>query len=523
MAEVADSVANLGRVATQEAMRRMEEKTAALESAALNEARIELEKRGGELAINLQKDRIAGSNYVKDLETARGTLKKDVWATLPARVQSSARARAMFDDFYTADQIQATRSATAWQMGQEKEYAVQSLDKAMLVMTAKVEADPSMLKGELEGWSKTVPTYGGLLDQETIANAQTKGMQALLLAGVRGFAQRGQFEEAEALKKDAAAQLDPAQRSAMEGVIKQAEAEIEREKAKQETARNKAWQINDANFQVGVLQGKNSYQHIDDAIARGDLDPARRDTLYRAVRAEDDRRKAEAEQSRLSAAERAAIENRSKDVKFIFSAMSDLDPARFMAGPESWSEQHREYYSLMTPADQRAVDEDLHNMRIKGDKVGPAKEVFNTLVDEAKRVVPEWRLGSDADPKKLPKESLQFSGVLRSVAEEIAPSLGGKDMTVDQARDAVARALRTYQPKDWLNLPTNQRDVYLENPGAAPFKTGENTYATDGGARFRYDESANIRNEIINMYQQSKGRRPTKAELDAELARVTGD
>ena len=47
--------------------------------------------------------------------------------------------------------------------------------------------------------------------------------------------------------------------------------------------------------------------------------------------------------------------------------------------------------------------------------------------------------------------------------------------------------------------------------------------ATDGGSRFAYDEGANIRNEIRSEFIRTKRREPTKAELDAEYARVVAD
>lgn len=505
LAEMAGGVRELAKTAQQEASRVLEEKTAALESAALNEARIELEKRGGELAIELQKDRVAGSNYVRDLEAARKPLKDEIWAKLPARVQQSQRARSMFDDFYTNDQIGATRAATAWQMGQERSYALNTLDKAMLSMTAKVEADPSLLTKELEGWKKSLPTYSGLLDQETIAKAETQGVQALLQGGVRGFAKQGKFAEAEALVTDAAAQLDPTQRRAFESVIEDAKNDIERERLKQEKERAESQRLEGNRAEMLILDGQLNRSGIDALVSSGKVSENDKPALVRALRAEDDRRRAEAEQARMSAAERKAMEERSEDMKFIFEAMADMSPSKFLTGPDGWSETEKKYYSLMTPADQRAVDRKLLDMQISGVTTTAAGSVYSALVDEAKRIVPEWQLSSDA--KNLDQNSLPFRGVLRAAAEQIAQEKGGKPLTVDEARDAVARALRSYQPDKWMGLPTNDRDAWMDRAGAAA----------------PYDEDANIRNEIRAEWIKAKGKPPTKAELDAEFARVVGE
>lgn len=334
-----------------------------------------------------------------------------------------------------------------------------------------------------------------------IAASGVKDRSVRWTAEVEALAEQGMFDTAEKLAAEGGKAGIP------KAYVDDAKSSINRAKSRIEKERNERWNVNDANFQVDVMAGKNGYRHVDEAIARGDIDPARRDTLYRAVRTEEDRRRAEAEASKLSAAERAAAENRSKDVRFIFNSMAEMDGARFMGGKETWSDQHRAYYDLMTQADQRAVDEQVLKMRLEGPKVGPTNAIERALLDEAKRVVPEWRIGSEADPKNLPTDSIPFSGVLRKVAEELSPTMGGKEMTVDQARDAVARALRSYQPDKWMGLPTNDRDAWMDRAGAAA----------------PYDENANIRNEIRAEFVRMKRREPTKAELDAEFARVVGD
>lgn len=332
-------------------------------------------------------------------------------------------------------------------------------------------------------------------------------------AGVVSTARAGDFETAEKMVAE-------------EKTISSAEREdalsaIQRERTKQEKEKAEGQRALANAMEVDILDGRVTRSQIDEAVALGTINPNDQPVLIRSLRAEEARRRAEAEQARMTAAERKAMEERSEDVRFVFEAMADMSPSKFLTGPDGWSETERKYYSLMTPADQRAVDRKLLDMQLGGQTTTAAGSVYSALVDEAKRIVPEWQLSSDA--KNLDENSLPFRGALRKAAEQIAKEKGGKPLTVDEARDAVARALRSYQPDKWMGLPTNQRDIYLENPGAASFKTEAGIMATDGGSRFAYDEGANIRNEIRAEWIKAKGKPPTKAELDAEYARVVAD
>ena len=439
---------------------------------------------------------------------------------------SSSRARELWE--IRARGVQG--EGDVWSQNLLRKRQVDKVGGAYITMASEAEemaGDPSIspetYASKLDGLRALTAQHlaGGFIGDEEAAKRvallesyAVKDVKMRWSADVLAVARTGDFDGAEKMIAGAKGLSVAEREDALSGVGR------ERNRFKVEQAER--WGINDANFQVGILEGKNGYQHIDDAIANGDLNPATRDTLYRAKRAEDDRREAEAAQSALSKAQKLDAEEASKDARFILDAFALTNESMFLSGYDKWPTPYQNAFDAMTGDGKRAVL--LKTLeQPKGDRASAARETLNTLLDEAKRVVPEWKLGSDADPAKLPKDAIPFKGELLKVAERIAKAKDGKPLTVDEARDAVARALREYQPDKWMNLPTNQRDVYLENPGAASFKTEAGIMATDGGSRFAYDEGANIRNEIRSEFIRTKRREPTKAELDAEYARVVAD
>lgn len=449
LSEIASGVREVALTAVDIVQKKVAERTASLEAAALNSARLELEKRGSQLAVDLQKGRVAGSDYVKDLERERAKLKQEVWAMVPSRIQSSSAAQMEWNNIWTGSEIASTRSAVAWQAEQEKSFAKRSLDDGLAAMAATVEIDPDSAARQLDGWAKGLPTYSGLLDAETLADAQSKGTQVILQGAVRGLSKQGRFEEADKLVTQAAGKLDPTQRKAFEAVIEDARNDIERERNKQETETAKAQQLNGNRFEADIIDGKANRTILEAKVKSGEISENDKPALMRSLRAEDDRRKAEAIAAKMSPEEKAWREDRSADQKLIFTAYAATYPSQFMGGYQNWDESMRARYDVMTADDQRALDKEMLDMRVNGRAASEVNTVYNVLLSEAKRAVPEWRLGSDADPKKLPKEALEFAGVLRGTAEVAAASNGGKPLTTDQARDYVTRALQSYQPDKW--------------------------------------------------------------------------
>jgi hypothetical protein len=458
LAEMASGAHQLAQTAVGEASRRLEERNAALENAALNEARLQLEKEGSQLAVDLQKDRVAGSGYVKDLEAARAPLKQKIWATLPSRIQSSTRAQQAWDDIWTSDQTSSTRSSVIYQAGQEREYAVQSLNNNITAMSARLEADPDIVKQELEGFQKSLPSYGGLLDQETLAKARTTGTRALLQGAVRGLSKQGRFDEATKLVTDAAAQLDPQQRKAFESVIEDAKNDIEREKLKKERELAETQRLAANRYEVDILDGKGSRSALNAKVAAGEISENDKPTLIRAMRAEDDRRRIEAARSKMTEAQKEEWKSWSQSARLSLESSSTMTPAQFMLDPETqWDPQLYEIYQHLTPEDQRALDKKRLDMRETGKTVNEVDRIEAQLIDEAKRIAPQnWRIGSQAKDKT--KESIELAGYLRQAAAEMAPETGGEKLTPEQIRSATALAIGRMEAGK--NLPVVQWETY---------------------------------------------------------------
>jgi hypothetical protein len=442
---------------------------------------------------------------------------------------SSSRARELWE--IRARGVQG--EGDVWSQNLLRKRQVDKVGGAYITMASEAEemaGDPSIspetYASKLDGLRALTAQHlaGGFIGDEEAAKRvallesyAVKDVKMRWSAGVLAVARTGDFDGAEKMIAGAKGLSVAERESALSSVGRERSLQ-EKEKADNQRAMGNA-------MEVDILDGKVTRSQIDEAAALGTINPNDAPVLIRALRAEDDRLKAAAERAKLSAAERKAFDERSKNVKFIFDAMANTPAttARFLAGPDGWGEEYRNYYTMLNDDDQRAVERKLSDMKISGTTTPAVNSVYGALLDEAKRVVPEWQLSSDANPKNLNENSLPFRGVLQSVAESLSKDKGGTPLTVDEARDAVARALRSYQPDNFMNLPTNQRDVYLENPGAASFKTEAGIMATDGGSRFAYDEGANIRNEIRSEFIRTKRREPTKAELDAEYARVVAD
>lgn len=211
-------------------------------------------------------------------------------------------------------------------------------------------------------------------------------------------------------------------------------------------------------FEMGLLKGEagHSYRDLDRMVETGVISLNDAPQLRRSIRAEQDRAKAEAESSKLSSAQKEYMKDRSSDYRLVFDAVSMTDPAGFLQGYDKWDDSLKARYNVMTPDDQRAVDRKLLEMSVKGQTSGATKEYYDVLLAEAKRVVPDFEIGSTA--KKADPRGKEFAGKLARAAETISKEGGGTPLTVQQARDVVARALANYEPGKWDNLATNQAD-----------------------------------------------------------------
>lgn len=467
--QLTGAVRNLANTALSEATRKIEERNLALESAALNNAQLELAKRGGQLALDLQQGRIAGSDYVKDLEAARKTLKQDVWNTLPARVQTSTRAKMQFDELWTGDEIAATRSAVAWQADQEKKYAVQSLDNRLLALSAAAEVDPDNVKGHLQRWQESIPTLGGLLDSATQAKAQVDGAQALMQGAVRGLSKQGRFDEAKKLVTDAAAGLEPSQRQAFENFIKDAENEIEREKARQEAELAKTQRANGNQYEVKILQGGGSFKEIEDGVKAGKFSVNDQPSLMRALREEQDRRKREAEAvTKLTPSQMQKWKDQSASWQNTLLSTSVMPTDVFMGDRSRWAPRHQAMYDAMTPDDQRAVDLERQNLRDGRGTYATIDKIEGQMLDVAKRVVDDaWGLNESA--AKRPPVADKLMAELRAQAADVAALNSTRDLTPEQLNQAVAVALKKAGEKnsDWMEWQLYAREMDPEGRRAS--------------------------------------------------------
>lgn len=460
LAQLGDAVRDFAKTAAAEATRKFEEKNLALESAALNEARIQLAKRGGELALELQQGRVAGSNYVPDLEKARAALKDEIWAGLPALVQKSQRATLAWDDIWTSDQIASTRAAVGWQQGEEKSFAVNSLNNGMLALSATIEADPTSALRHLDQWNKSVPTYAGLVDNATLEDAKTKAAQAFTQSAVRGFAKQGKFDEATKLIADMSAQLTPDQRKQFEGVIEDAQNDIERERRQQEADLKAAQVLASNEIEVRILDGKGSRQEIDAAVQAGKISVNDQPALIRALREQQERERVQAERAAaMTPEQKKAWEAASADDKYFFASLSQTQTPQFLADPATWPQSLRDRFAGMTAADQEWVMNKRLTMKVEGGSADAVTKLAGDLMAEAKRwAPPEWMLGGTSKDALESAQNVAITSQIQRLAEQLAPQLGGTPIQQKQAQEEIVRLFKAYDPAMNLSgVPAFQR------------------------------------------------------------------
>lgn len=502
LAEIAQGVRAVANTAVDIATKKVAERTASLEAAALNSARLELEKRGAQLAIDMQNGRVAGSDYVRDLEKERQKLKSEVWATVPKRIQGSTQAQANWNDIWTSSEISSQRTAVAWQAEQETKFAKRTLDEGLANMAAIVEVDPDSAARQLDIWGKGLPTYAGLLDAETLADAQTKGTQVILQGAVRGLSKQGRFDEAEKLVTQAAGKLDPQQRKAFESVIEDARNDIRREQERQDTERNKAQRLAGNRFEADVIDGKVNRTMLDERVKSGEISENDKPTLMRALRAEDDRRKAAAAESKLNASEKAEWTTWSERASLTLQSSGTMTPAQFMSDTSQWPKEYQEIYRHLTPDDQRGIIRKQIEMRETGKTFNEVDRIEAMLLDEAKRIAPtEWKVGSQAANKT--SQAVELAGFLRQAAQRMAPEVAGTKLTPDQVRDATALALG--QIKGAENLPVVTWSKFRADLGSADNTMDQATY-----------------NEAFEAFRKQYGRDPSMAEARAAYNQLAG-
>jgi len=281
---------------------------------------------------------------------------------------------------------------------------------------------------------------------------------------------------------------------------KQNIAEAEQRKAEMKAANE---------FEMGILTKGFGYRALQKAVDRKEISVNDQPALWRSVRAEEDRRRIEAERPKLSPAEKQAWEDFSKDKALGFDVLASQQPALFMS-TDNWPQQYKDYYAAMTPDDQRAVEKKRLEMILNGKTSNAVDAIYQDLWNEAKRVAPNNWFDDNAKGKSPRQFALEAR--LYEAAKRMSPDQGGKPITPDMAKQAVVLAL------------------------AAPFKDGEKAewkpdeWAAAGRAAL---ELGQVRDAVQNdpgtfsdVWSQLKakngGKDPTAAEALAAYNAVTG-
>lgn len=439
---------------------KLDERDKTLELASLNSAKLELETQGQQLALDMQKDRVAGSEYVADLTKERQKLKTDVWAKLPSRVQKSARAQQAWDSIWTADEISASKSATIWQADQEQKFAANSLQETLNAMTARIEANPDSVQNELNTWKndpvRGINAYKGLLTADQLAQVDQAANYSVTLSTVRGLATADRVKEAEAVITKTGGMFDEKQRESLKTTVEGIQRDKRQALALAEAERAKAQKLNSNRIEVDILDGKADRATINAAVDRGEISVNDQPALIRAYQARQEKAVADA---KMSAEEKAQVADRSADLRLVIEGLPD---AQFLAGPEGWEKSApniRAAYDRMTPDDQRAVRATINKRNEAGGTVDAQTAAVNELLATAKFMVPkEWLI----EGEKQTEQGLLFRGIVKKYAAEQAKQSGGQPLKGDDARKLVARAMVATDSKKRLPLDMQMTDQGID-------------------------------------------------------------
>lgn len=406
----------------------IEQRERAFEAASLNSARLELEKQGTQLELDLQKDRVAGDGYVRDVEEQRKKLKSDVWAKLPPRVQNSARAKAAYEEMWVGDEISAFRRAAQWQQGEEVKFAQASAVDAMNAMTAKIEANPDAAQAEIETWTRSLSNYSPMLGETKVKEIEEAGNYAATLAAVRGLANADRYEDADRVVKATAARFDDRQReglrSAIEGIKSDKYTAENRARVEQE----RVWGENRAAMHTDIMLGKKRWADVEDAVKSGVIDPKDRPAMLQAIRSYDSWVESE---TRMSAVERDMAKLQSK---LTASEILAMPPDMFVRGYESWAQADKDRFDALAPEDQAAVIQKGAERRAKGQEIDAVQKVHGDLMAQARMTMPSsWTLsGQNQSP-----EERAFAGAMYRIAERESRSTGGEPLTAARVHTAM--------------------------------------------------------------------------------------
>ena len=193
-------------------------------------------------------------------------------------------------------------------------------------------------------------------------------------------------------------------------------------------------------FEMGVLTDGLGFKQLQAAVDKGEISINEQPALFRAIRAEQARKEAEAAASKLSEAAKNEWKSWSQQVSLELESSTIMTAAEFMGDPAQWAPDLYERYQHMMPEHKLAIDKKRLEMRNTGRTTPEIDRIEKLLFEEAKRIAPAaWAIASTAKDKTI--QARELPGYLREAATVMAPETGGRDLTPDQMRSAAAMAI----------------------------------------------------------------------------------
>lgn len=365
---------------------------------------------------------------------------------------SSSRARELWE--IRARGVQG--EGDVWSQNLLRKRQVDKVGGAYITMASEAEemaGDPSIspetYASKLDGLRALTAQHlaGGFIGDEEAAKRvallesyAVKDVKMRWSAGVLAVARTGDFDGAEKMIDDAKGLSVAERESALSSVGRERSLQ-EKEKADNQRAMGNA-------MEVDILDGRVTRSQIDEAAALGTINPNDAPVLIRALRAEDDRRKAAAlAASTLSPAQMRAWSDQSASWKGTLLSPSSMPTDVFMGDRNLWAPNHQAKYNSMTPDDQRAIDNEQIKLRDGRGTYEGVNRISGQLTDVAQRVAdPSWGISltptqRKADPQAAARAD-KLIGEIWAQASTLSNLNSDRPLTPDQINQAVAVALK---------------------------------------------------------------------------------
>lgn len=326
------TLANVASALAEPVLKRLDERSKALEHSALSRAQRDLETQGLQLEIEAQKEAgPGGDGYVPLVQQRREKLRTEIWEKQPESIRRSERAKAAWDAVWDNDDSQATRRATLWQSEQETKFATDGLAESLNGVVARIEADPDSAQRELAAWKANLGIYEGFLGKARLDEIARKSDADLMLASVRGLAKSGRFDDATDVVNRIEGALDAQTRAQTNNFLESERGQAQGRSAEDMQLRIQKGELTLADIDAGLaaktidagqattlrgqIQGRNaealqtgvinrtaSAKAIEAAAAAGEISPSAANTLRLQNQAMIDRARAEIDRARAQKA-----------------------------------------------------------------------------------------------------------------------------------------------------------------------------------------------------------------------------